>query len=128
VIGLVDIQEDYEAGYLDMKETLELFAELICTGQACNLPGHYIRTAHHLIDVGYITPRGQITDAGYKAANEEAVGKYHDEGREGSPCDVSVCNDPLGDALEWGFALVRSHPRGARVNSRCASCRRRGGK
>jgi hypothetical protein len=99
VIGLVDIQEDYEAGYLDMRETLELFAELIRTGQAWNLPGHYIRTAHHLIDVEYITPRGQITYAGYKATNVEAVGKYHDEGREGSPCDVSVSNDPLGDGV-----------------------------
>jgi hypothetical protein len=25
VIGMVDIQEDYEAGYLEMRETLELF-------------------------------------------------------------------------------------------------------
>ena len=95
MISLVDIQKDYEAGFLDMRETLELFSQLIRTGQAWNLPGHYIRTAHHLINVGYITPRGQITDAGYKAANEAAVGKYYDEGREGSPCDVSVSNDPL---------------------------------
>jgi hypothetical protein len=97
VIGLVDIQEDYEAGYLDMGETLELFSQLIRTGQAWNLPRCYTRTAHHLMSVGYITPRGQITDAGYKAASVEAVGKYHDEGREGSPCDVSVSNDPLGN-------------------------------
>jgi len=99
VIGLVDILEDYEAGYLDMRETLELFSQLIRTGQVWILPGHYIRTAHYLINVGYITPRGQITDAGYKAANVEAVGKYHDEGREGSPCDVSVSNDRLGDGV-----------------------------
>lgn len=99
MIGLADIIKDYEAGYLDMRETLELFAELIRTGQAWTLPRCYIRTAHHLIKVGYITPRGQITDAGYKAANAEAVGKYHDEGREGSPCDVSVCNEPLGDGV-----------------------------
>ena len=99
MIDLVDLQRDYEAGYLDMRETLELFSQLICTGQAWSLPGHFIRTAHHLIDVGYITPRGQITDTGYKAANEEAVGKYHDEGREGSPCDVSVCNEALGNGV-----------------------------
>ena len=99
MIGLVDIQEDYEAGYLDMRETLELFSQLIRTDQAWNLPRGYIQTAHHLIDVGYITPRGQITDAGYKAANAEAISKYHDEGREGSPCDVSVSNDPLGDGV-----------------------------
>ena len=90
--------EDYEAGYLDMRETLELFSQLIRTGQAWNLPRCNIRTAHHLIDVGYITPRGQITDAGYNAANAEAVGKYHDEGREGSPCGVDplhVCGEIL---------------------------------
>lgn len=87
---MVDILEDYEAGYLDMGETLELFSQLIRTGQAWNLPGSYIQTAHHLMSIGYITPRGKITAAGYKAASVEAVGKYHDEGREGSPCDVSV--------------------------------------
>jgi len=97
VIGLVDIQEDYEAGYLDMRESLEPFSQLIRTGQAWNLPRCYIQTAHHLMSVGYITPRGGITDVGFKAANIEAVGEYHDEGREGSPCDVSVSNDPLGN-------------------------------
>jgi len=99
VIGLVDLQGDYEAGYLDLRETLELFSQLIRTGQAWSLPSYYIQTAHHLMSVGYITPRGQITDAGYKAASVEAVGKCHDEGREGSPCDVSVSNDPLGDGV-----------------------------
>jgi hypothetical protein len=97
VSGLVDIQEDYEAGYLDMRETLELFSQLIRTGQAWNLSRCYIQTAHHLMSVGYITPGGEITDAGYKAANVEAVGEYHDGGREGSPCDVSVSNDLLGN-------------------------------
>jgi len=97
VIGLVDIQEDYEAGYLDMRETLELFSQLIRTGQAWNLPGSYIQTAHHLMSVGYITPRGEITDVGYEVASVGAVGEYHDGGREGSPCDVSVSNDPLGN-------------------------------
>ena len=96
---MVDILEDYEAGYLDMGETLELFSQLIRTGQAWNLPRYYIRTAHHLMSVGYITPRGQITDAGYEAASVEAVGEYHDGGREGSPCDVSVSNDPLGNRV-----------------------------
>jgi len=99
VIGLVDILEDYEADYLDMREILELFSQLIRTGQAWNLPSCYIQTAHHLINVGYITPRGQITEAGYEAASVEAVCEYHDEGREGSPCDVSVANDPLGDGV-----------------------------
>ena len=34
MIDLLDIMKDYEAGYLDTGETLELFAELIRTGRA----------------------------------------------------------------------------------------------
>ena len=98
MIGLVDVLEDYEAGYLDMRETLELFSQLIRTGRAWNLQRLYIRTTRHLLDVGYITPRGQITDAGYQAANIEAIGEHHNEVREDSPCEVSVSNEPLGMA------------------------------
>ena len=99
MIGLADILEDYEAGYLDMRETLELFSQLIRTGRAWNLQRLYIRTTRHLIDAGYITLRGQITDAGYQAANAEVVGEHDNEGRENSPCEVSVSNDPLGDGV-----------------------------
>lgn len=60
MIGLVDILEDYEAGYLDRREQLELFAELIRTGQAWHLPQHYVRVARMLIAAGYITPAGKI--------------------------------------------------------------------
>jgi hypothetical protein len=44
MIGMVDIPEDYEEGYLDTQETLELFAELIYTGAGVeprkSLPAH----------------------------------------------------------------------------------------
>ena len=49
------------------------------------------------MSVGYITPGGEITDVGYEVVNVEAVGEYHDGGREGSPCDVSVSYDLLGN-------------------------------
>jgi len=92
MIGLVDIVEDYEAGYLDNGETLELFAELIRTGRVWNLEPPCPSTARHLIDAGYITPGGKITTKGRALV--------FDEGREGSPCDASpeivgACDDPI---------------------------------
>jgi hypothetical protein len=68
MMGMVDILEDYEAGYLDPRETLELFAELIRTGQARSLGGPCGRIAPLLIEAGYITPAEKITLEGYAAA------------------------------------------------------------
>ena len=81
MIGMVDILEDYEAGYLGTSETLELFAELIRTAQVWNLRGPYLNEALHLIDGGYVTSGGKITAKGRALVL--------DEGREGSPCDVN---------------------------------------
>ena len=46
---------EYEQGSLNHKETMELFSDLIKSGQAWQLQGHYGRTASQLIDLGYIT-------------------------------------------------------------------------
>jgi hypothetical protein len=81
MIGMVDILEDYEEGYLDTAQTLELFAELIRTGRAWNLGDPYLNKALYLIDAGYVTPGGEIT--------EEGRAWIADEGREGSPCDAN---------------------------------------
>jgi hypothetical protein len=81
MIGMVDILEDYEAGYLDTGETLELFAELIRTGRVWDLEPPCPSTARHLIDTGYISPGGEITAKGRAL--------MLDEGREGSPCDAN---------------------------------------
>ena len=40
----------YEMGELDPNETVELFQELIDSGLAWNLQGHYSRTAYALIE------------------------------------------------------------------------------
>lgn len=54
----------FEAGELDDAGTLKLFAYLIKTGQAWTLQGSYGRAASTLIENGYITREGEITEAG----------------------------------------------------------------
>ncbi len=51
---------DYESGQLNDKKTLELFANLIKTGQAWSLQGHYGRTARALIENKWISEKGQV--------------------------------------------------------------------
>ena len=50
----------WESGELGGKETLELFAGLIESGQAWSLQGCYGRTAQSLIDKGLISKEGLI--------------------------------------------------------------------
>lgn len=57
---LVDKIIAYETGELSNSETLELFSELIKTGQVWQLQGSYGRTAHALIERGYLDKDGNI--------------------------------------------------------------------
>jgi hypothetical protein len=50
----IDLIIAYEQGDLDETEALELFQELVNTGEAWTLQGHYGRTAKALIEAGYI--------------------------------------------------------------------------
>lgn len=90
MIRSVDALKYYEAGRLDTKETLELFAELIRTGEAWTLQEFYARTARRLILAGYITPEGGMTRAGRALITANG-------GREGSPCDVNPRIDAASD-------------------------------
>lgn len=45
----------YECGEMDDQEMIEFFQELINSGMAWRLQGHYGRTAAALIDAGYCT-------------------------------------------------------------------------
>lgn len=47
----------FEDGTLGYKETLEFFQELVDTGMAWNLQGHYGRMATYLIEEGFVTPK-----------------------------------------------------------------------
>ena len=50
----------YECGDLSAQGTLELFSDLVASGEAYQLQGHYGRTAHALINAGYIDAQGKI--------------------------------------------------------------------
>lgn len=53
--SIVDKIISYESGCLDIKETVELFVELLNTGLIRNLQGHYHRSAAFLRQQGLIT-------------------------------------------------------------------------
>lgn len=52
---LVDRIIAYETGELGEEETVGLFQELVDSGQAWTLQGHYGRTAQALIEAGLVT-------------------------------------------------------------------------
>ena len=52
---------DYEMGSLSKSETISLFQELVNSGLAWKLQGHYGRTAQALIDAELVTPGRIIT-------------------------------------------------------------------
>ena len=57
---LIDKIMDFEAGNLDEKGVLDLFSDLIKSGQAWTLQGSYGRFADALIQNGYIDKKGKI--------------------------------------------------------------------
>jgi len=55
-MSLVDQIIAYECDELDFNDTIKLFQQLIETGQAWQLQGHYGRTAERLIEEGLCKP------------------------------------------------------------------------
>ncbi len=56
----VDMIIAYENGELPAEDTLKLFAELVKSGLAWTLQGHYGRTSQALIEQGYLDRQGKI--------------------------------------------------------------------
>ena len=56
----VDKIMSYEQGDLNAKEATDLFSDLVRTGLAWRLQGHYGRTASRLVDGGFIDGHGKI--------------------------------------------------------------------
>lgn len=52
----------YEEGELELGEIFELFGHLVSTGAAWQLQGSYGRAAQDMINDGYLTPEGELTD------------------------------------------------------------------
>jgi hypothetical protein len=52
-MNVLDMIVDYETGVLNYEDTLDMYQELINTGLAWRLQGHYGRTAQRLIEDGY---------------------------------------------------------------------------
>ena len=50
----------YECGQLSQEESIQLFADLVRTGMAWQLQGHYGRTAVMLIKDGIIDESGKV--------------------------------------------------------------------
>ena len=61
----------FESGELDDKGIINLFSELIKTGQAWTLQGCYGRMAQRLIDANYIDSKGTIIKYRQKTLEEE---------------------------------------------------------
>lgn len=52
---IVDKIIAYESGCMEDDELIEFFQELVDSGDAWRLQGHYGRTAKALIEAGYVT-------------------------------------------------------------------------
>lgn len=57
---LIDSIIRFEEGELTDEQIIDLFADLIRTGTAWSLQGHYGRTANSLIEQGYLDADGNV--------------------------------------------------------------------
>jgi hypothetical protein len=59
-MDIVELIIEYELGELNTQEILDLFSELVKSGMAWTLQGHYGRAANALIERGYLSKDGTI--------------------------------------------------------------------
>jgi hypothetical protein len=72
-MGMVSKIIQYEQGELGTWEVIELFSELIKNGLAWTLQGQYGRSAHSLIESGFLTADGDITDKAREELSDESI-------------------------------------------------------
>ena len=60
VSDLTDKIIRYEDGEMEEEELVQFFAELVRSGMAWTLQGHYGRTAQALIERGLISRKGEV--------------------------------------------------------------------
>lgn len=84
---LVRLLRRYEAGRSSDLETLEMFAALVRSRRASELP-QYARGAREMVEAGFITSEGEVTDAGLAFVGEKrdtapiVSGRHHGVGRQ----------------------------------------------
>ena len=59
----------YESGELNDAETINFFADLVKTKMAWSLQGSYGRMASAMIDAGFISPEGEVTELAEETFN-----------------------------------------------------------
>ena len=65
----IDTMMAYESGELNDAETINFFADLVKTKMAWSLQGHYGRVASAMIDAGFISPEGEVTELAEETFN-----------------------------------------------------------
>jgi hypothetical protein len=65
----IDTMMAYESGELNEAETINFFADLVKTKMAWSLQGHYGRVASAMIDAGFISPEGEVTELANETFN-----------------------------------------------------------
>jgi hypothetical protein len=65
----IDTMMAYESGELNEANTITFFADLVKTKMAWSLQGSYGRMASALIDAGYISPEGEVTELAEETFN-----------------------------------------------------------
>lgn len=59
----------YESGELDDANTITFFADLVKTKMAWSLQGSYGRMASAMIDAGFVSPEGEVTELAKETFN-----------------------------------------------------------
>ena len=60
----------YESGELNDAETINFFADLVKSKMAWSLQGSYGRMASAMIDAGFISPEGEVTELANETFNK----------------------------------------------------------